>query len=143
MGYNVSMKGCENMNLSKFSDYSFRILIYLAHNQDKLCTVEELADNLKISEHHLKKIVHRLGKTEYVISSKGRNGGIKLGMEPKDINLGKILIITEDSLNLSECFSSAKHSCAPSSKCKLKIILASSINSFIDELSKYTLQDIM
>lgn len=130
------------MNLSKFSDYAFRILIYLANNQDKLCTVEELADNLKISEHHLKKIVHRLGKTEYVISTKGRNGGLKLGMDPKDINLGKILIITEDSLNLSGCFSSAKHTCS-SSRCKLKAILSSSINSFVDEISKYSLQDIL
>jgi Rrf2 family transcriptional regulator, nitric oxide-sensitive transcriptional repressor len=136
-------KGCGNMNLSKFSDYAFRILIYLAKNQDRLCTVEELACNLEISEHHLKKIVHRLGKTEYVISTKGRNGGLKLGMDPKDINLGKILVITEDSLNISECFSSAKHSCTPDSKCKLKSILNSAINSFIGEVGEHTLQDIL
>lgn len=135
-------KGCENLNLSKFSDYAFRILIYLAKNQDKICTVEELASNLEISEHHLKKIVHRLGKTEYVISTKGRNGGLKLGLEPKDINLGKILIITEESISISECFSSAKHTCS-TSKCKLKAILSSSINSFVDEFSKYTLEDIL
>lgn len=131
------------MNLSKFSDYAFRILIYLAKNQDKICTVEELANNLEISEHHLKKIVHRLGKTEYIISTKGRNGGLKLGLAPNEINLGKILIITEENLNISECFSSAKHSCNPDSKCKLKFILSSAINSFIDEISKYTLQDII
>jgi rrf2 family protein (putative transcriptional regulator) len=130
------------LNLSKFSDYAFRILIYLAKNQDKICTVEELASNLEISEHHLKKIVHRLGKTEYVISTKGRNGGLKLGLEPKDINLGKILIITEESISISECFSSAKHTCS-TSKCKLKAILSSSINSFVDEFSKYTLEDIL
>jgi len=130
------------LNLSKFSDYAFRILIYLAKNQDKICTVEELATNLQISEHHLKKIVHRLGKTEYVISTKGRNGGLKLGMEPKDINLGKILIITEESINVSECFSSAKHTCS-TSKCRLKAILSSSISSFVNEFSKYTLEDIL
>ncbi|MGN1478726.1 MAG: RrF2 family transcriptional regulator, partial [Acutalibacteraceae bacterium] len=90
---------------------AFRILIYLAKNQEKLCTVEELASNLEISEHHLKKIVHKLAKTEYVISIKGRNGGLKLGMEPNEINLGKILIITEENLNISECFSSARHEC--------------------------------
>jgi Rrf2 family nitric oxide-sensitive transcriptional repressor len=130
------------MNLSKFSDYAFRILIYLAENQDKLCTVEELASNLEISEHHLKKIVHRLAKTEYIISSKGRNGGLKLGMDPKDINLGKILVITEENLTISECFSSAKHSCSHS-KCKLKSILGDALTSFVDEVSKHTLQDIL
>lgn len=131
------------MNLSKFSDYAFRILIYLANNQDKLCTVEELASNLEISEHHLKKIVHRLAKTEYIISSKGRNGGLKLGMDPKDINLGKIIVITEENLNISECFSSAKHTCNPNSKCKLKHILGDALTSFVDEVGKHTLQDIL
>ncbi|WP_143315487.1 Rrf2 family transcriptional regulator [Clostridium sp. HBUAS56017] len=130
------------MNLSKFSDYAFRILIYLAENQDKLCTVEELASSLEVSEHHVKKIVHRLAKTEYIVSSKGRNGGLKLGMEPKDINLGKILVITEEKLNLLECFSSARHECNYFD-CKFKAILGDALTAFIDEVSKYTLQDIL
>lgn len=131
------------MNLSKFSDYSFRALIYLAENQEKLCTVEEVADYLKISEHHLKKIVQRLGKTEYIQSSKGRNGGLKLGLNPKDINLGSILRITEDNLTLVECFSDDKCTCNLTGICKLKIVFDNSLNSFINELSKYTLEDII
>lgn len=131
------------MNLSKFSDYSFRALIYLAKNQDKLCTVEEVADYLKISEHHLKKIVQRLGKTEYIQSSKGRNGGLKLALNPKDINLGSILRITEDNLTLVECFSDDKCTCNLTDACKLKVVFDNSLNSFINELSKYTLEDII
>lgn len=131
------------MNISKFSDYAFRILIYLAKNQEKLCTVEELASNLEISEHHLKKIVHKLAKTEYIISIKGRNGGLKLGMDPNEINLGKILIITEDNLNMSACFSSARHECAHDSTCKFKHILGDALTSFINEISKHTLQELL
>lgn len=131
------------MNLSKFSDYSFRALIYLAKNQDKLCTVEEVADYLKISEHHLKKIVQRLGKTEYISSSKGRNGGLKLGLNPKDINLGDVLKITEDNLTLVECFSHDKCTCNLTEVCKLKNVIDNSLKSFINELSKYTLDDII
>ena len=131
------------MSLSKFSDYAFRILIYLAKNGDKLCTVEELASNLEISEHHLKKIVHKLAKTEYIISIKGRNGGLKLGMEPNKINLGKILIITEEKLNTSVCFSSARHECAHDSTCKFKHILGDALNSFINEISKHTLEELL
>lgn len=131
------------MNLSKFSDYAFRILIYLAKNQNKLCTVDELANKLEISEHHLKKIVHRLAKTEYIISSKGRNGGLKLGLSPSEINLGKILIITEDSIVLSECFSSANPNCTLRSECRLRGVLNGALRSFVNEVSKYTLEDIM
>ena len=67
-----------NMYLSKFTDYSFRSLLYLANHRDKICTVEELSKELDISEHHLKKIIHKLAKTDYVISMKGRSGGLKL-----------------------------------------------------------------
>ena len=42
------------MQLSKFSDYSFRALIYLAQHRDQLCTVEELSMNLNTSEQHMK-----------------------------------------------------------------------------------------
>lgn len=131
------------MNLSKFSDYAFRTLIYLAKNQDKLCTVEEVSDYLNISEHHLKKIVQRLGKTEYISSSKGRNGGLRLGLNPKDINLGNVLKITEDNLSLVECFSHDKCTCNLTGLCKLKVVFDDSLNSFINELSKYTLEDII
>ena len=41
------------MQLSKFTDYSFRALVYLAQNQDRLCTVEELAKILHSSEHQM------------------------------------------------------------------------------------------
>ena len=135
------------MQLSKFTDYSFRALIYLADKKDSLATVEELANALDISEHHLKKIIHKLAKTNYVISIKGRGGGLKLGMEPKDINLGEILKITEDNLNIVEYFSSDSISCNLNCECKLKPVLNDALNSFKLKLklklSEYTLADII
>ena len=41
------------MQLSKFTDYAFRALIYLAKNSDEVATVDILADKLEISSHHL------------------------------------------------------------------------------------------
>ena len=70
------------MQLSKFTDYAFRALIYLAKNSEENATVDILAERLEISSHHLKKVINKLAKTEYIISSKGRNGGLKLGMDP-------------------------------------------------------------
>ncbi len=54
------------MQLSKFTDYAFRALIYLAKNQSENCTVDKLADELNISTHHLKKVINKLAKTEYI-----------------------------------------------------------------------------
>lgn len=131
------------MYLSKFTDYSFRILIYLGHNQNKLFTIDELSNILDLSTHHLKKIIYKLSKNGYILSSRGRNGGIKLGMEPRDINLGKLLEITEDNLNIVECFSVDNNTCGLNSSCKLKPIINDALGLFIGEFYKYTLDDIL
>lgn len=131
------------MQLSKFTDYAFRALIYLANNRDKLCTVEELAQELNASEHHIKKVIHKLAKTEYIISSKGRGGGLQLGLEPVDINLGEVLKFTEDNLNIVECFNKPELCPFMQSGCKLKVISAGALKNFIEEFSKYTLNDVL
>ena len=131
------------MYLSQFTDYSFRILMYLGNNPDKLSTVDELSSILGLSTHHVKKIVYKLSTNNYILSLKGRNGGIKLGMDPKDINLGKLLEITEDNLDILECFSIENNTCSLNNCCKLKPIINDALESFKLELSKYTLDDIL
>ena len=122
------------MYLSKFTDYSFRILIYLGNNPNKLFTVDELSNTLNLSTHHIKKIIYKLAKNGYISSSKGRNGGI---------NLGKLLEITEDNLNIVECFSTDNNTCNLNDSCKLKPIINDALSSFITEFYKYTLYDIL
>ncbi|MDU1413962.1 MAG: Rrf2 family transcriptional regulator [Clostridium sp.] len=131
------------MQISKFTDYAFRSLIYLARNQDEIATVDKLAKELEVSQHHMKKVIYKLAKTDYIISTKGRNGGIKLGVEPSKINLGKVLMATEENLNLVECMNSPKLCPLMNDGCKLKGIISKSLESFVNELSQYTLDDIL
>lgn len=131
------------MQLSKFTDYAFRALIYLAKHSEDNVTIDILAEELEISVHHLKKIINKLAKTEYIISSKGRNGGLKLGLEPRDINLGKVLLETEDNLNIVQCMNSTDLCPLMKEGCRLKGVISKSLNSFIDEMYKYTLEDIL
>lgn len=131
------------MQLSKFTDYAFRALIYLAKHQDELSTVEALAAQLEVSEHHLKKVIHKLGTTDYVVSTKGRGGGLKLGLPPEQINLGEVLKVTEDNLALVECLGEGGCCTYIDSGCKLKGIITQSLDKFIEEFSQYSLKDIM
>ena len=131
------------MQLSKFTDYAFRALIYLAKNPEDNGTVDILAERLEISSHHLKKVINKLAKTEYIISSKGRNGGLKLGMDPAEINLGKVLLLTEENLSLVECMGESGTCPLLSKECKLKGIICKSLNVFVNEMAQYTLKDIM
>ena len=131
------------MQLSKFTDYSFRALIYLAKHSEENLTVDILAEKLEISSHHLRKIINKLARTEYIISSKGRNGGLKLGVDPQEINLGKVLLLTEENLNIVECMGVLGTCPLVGDKCKLKKIISKSLDEFVNEMSKYTLQDII
>lgn len=130
------------MQLSKFTDYAFRAMIYLAKKEDKLCTVEELARELQTSEHHMKKVVHKLASYEYIYSTKGRSGGLRLGKKPEEINLGEVLKITEDNLNIFVCFQ--HHHCPLlDSGCRLKAIAHGALQDFLQYFSEYTLRDLL
>lgn len=131
------------MQLSKFTDYTFRVLIYMATHQEELYTVEQLATKLEVSEHHLKKVIHKLAKTEYLISIKGRSGGLKLGLPPEEINLGEVLKATEDNLCIVECIKSEMNCNFMTKECKLKGIIKESLHQFIEVFSRYTLEDIL
>ena len=131
------------MQIYKFTDYTFRALIYLARNRNETTTVDKLAAYLEVSEHHMKKVIHKLAKTEYIISTKGRNGGLKLGVDLGERRIVKKLIATEENLNLVECMSNPELCPLMTSGCNLKKILSKSLQAFIDELSKYTLEDIL
>ena len=129
------------MQLSKFSDYSFRALIYLGNKRDTQCTVDELAAELNTSTHHMKKVVHKLANLGYIQSQKGRNGGLRLGMEPKDINLGTVLQSTEENMGIMDCFS--QQDCPLLHGCTLKRIAKRALAAFIQEFSNHTLQDLL
>ena len=130
------------MQLSKFTDYAFRALIYMGNNRERLCTVEELARELDTSIHHMKKVIHRLSYLGYVDSLKGRGGGLKLALLPEEINLGEVLEKTEENLNLYECF--REEGCPLlTGGCRLKGITYGALRSFLEEYSKHTLKELL
>ncbi|RDU65883.1 Rrf2 family transcriptional regulator [Helicobacter didelphidarum] len=133
------------MQLSKFSDYSFRALIYLAKNNDKLTTIEQMANELKISQNHLKKIIHKLSKGNFIESFKGRDGGIKIVKNPQDIRLSDVLLYTEVNTDFVECLKhNIEHTdCPYHDVCNLKSIIHRAKDAFIHEFQKYSLKDLL
>ncbi len=133
------------MQLSKFSDYSFRALIYLAEHDDTLNTIENMASELKISQNHLKKIIHKLSKGHFIQTFRGREGGIKLAKQPKDIGLSDVLLYTEVNTDFVECLKhNIQHTACPyQTSCNLKAIIHRAKDSFIQEFQKYSLQDLL
>ncbi|MBN9014805.1 MAG: Rrf2 family transcriptional regulator, partial [Rhizobiales bacterium] len=54
------------MRLTAYTDYSMRVLMYLALKEDGLATISEIATSYSISKNHLMKVVHQLGVAGYV-----------------------------------------------------------------------------
>lgn len=130
------------MQISKFTDYAFRALIYLGNNKERLCTVEELARELETSQHHMKKVIHRLSVLGYVEGLKGRSGGLRLAENPVQINLGEVLKKTEENLNLYECFQ--ENQCPLlQGGCRLKGITYLALQKFLEEYSHHTLEELL
>ena len=130
------------MHLSKYTDYSFRILMYLGTHEDRLVTISEVSSRYKISKNHLVKIVHHLAQAGIIKSVPGKKGGITLGKEPKKINLLDVIEITESNFDLAECFT--EHGfCAIQNNCKLTKILTEALFSFFKVMGKYSLADLL
>jgi Rrf2 family nitric oxide-sensitive transcriptional repressor len=130
------------MRLTMYTDYSLRVLLYLSRREDELVTITELADFYKISRNHLVKVVHNLGLNGYILTTRGRNGGIRLARPAKKVLVGEVVRTTEPDFDLLECFNPATDQCAITRSCSLKGAIFNARASFLDTLDKYTLADI-
>ncbi|WP_323702783.1 Rrf2 family transcriptional regulator [Mammaliicoccus sp. Dog046] len=130
------------MKLTQYTDYSLRVLIYLAQ-QNNQTQIEEIAKFYGISKNHLTKVVHQLVKLGYLKSIRGRNGGIRLDQSPADINIGKLVRQTEDHFELVECFNMETNTCPIAFNCGLKGALNHALNEYLLTLDQYYLIDII
>lgn len=130
------------MHITRYTDFSLRVLIYLAVQGDRLSTIKEIAESYDISKNHLMKVVHQLNIKGYIETVRGKNGGMRLQIAPRDINIGVLVRETEEDLNIVECFSS-KNTCKISPVCGLRSMFGEAIDAFVKTLDRYTLEDVI
>ncbi|OMP67336.1 RrF2 family transcriptional regulator [Domibacillus epiphyticus] len=132
------------MRLTNYSDYSLRVLIYLAaEDQDELVNIKDIAEAYGISKNHLMKIIHNLGKMGYIETIRGRKGGIRLAKPPYEINIGEVIRKTEEDFYIVECFKHEDNKCLITPVCSLKHIFNNALEQFLRVLDQYTLDDIV
>ena len=106
-------------------------------------TVEAISSRYGISQNHLMKVVQRLVAEGFVISARGRGGGLRLARLPCEINVGAVVRAIEDVGNFVECFDPSTSQCIAIRACGLKGILAGGITAFLMHLDLYTLEDLV
>ena len=130
------------MKLNAFTDYSLRVLIFLAAEPTRRATIREIARAFDISEHHLTKVAHFLGKQGWVQTLRGNGGGLQLAAAPEAIAIGQVVRSAEGSALPAECFEPDGGSCAITRCCRLRSILGNAVHAFYAVLDQYTLADL-
>ncbi|MDW0110120.1 RrF2 family transcriptional regulator [Sporosarcina aquimarina] len=130
------------MRLTLYTDYSLRVLIFLAAKpKGERSTVTEISESFRISKNHLTKVVHELGKAGFIETVRGRGGGIQLKVAPNLINVGNVVRQTEDDFQLVECFNRESNQCVLAPACQLKGVLQEALHAYLAVLDRYTIED--
>jgi Rrf2 family nitric oxide-sensitive transcriptional repressor len=129
------------MQLTRFSDYSLRVLLYLAAHPDRVVPIQEVSRAYRVSHHHLVKVVQRLVAEDLIVSTRGRRGGLRLKRAPRDINVGTLVRATEPHFDLVECLDRATNTCPIEPACGLKRVLVNAQRAFLAVLDDCTLAD--
>lgn len=131
------------MRLTTFTDYSLRVLIFLAAEPDRRATIAEIADAFAIKENHLTKVVHFLAQQGWLTTVRGKGGGMQLAVPPERIGVGAVVRQTEGDDRPAECFDAERDQCRITRACRLKGVLREAVRAFHAVLDRYTLADLV
>jgi len=126
------------VQLTSFTDYGLRALIYMASlPEDRMTNISQVTAVYGVSRNHMVKIINQLSRAGFIAATRGKNGGIRLGMDPEQIVIGDVVRKMEP-LQLVNC-----EECAITPACRLRSALNSAVQLFLKELDNYTLADLV
>lgn len=131
------------MRLTSYTNYSMRILMYCAMHPEETVTIADVARAFDISRAHLLKAARRLGQLGYLETIRGRSGGVKLAVAPRDISVGEVVRAMETSDDFVECFNPATNTCRLAGTCRLTGLFHAALEAFYRELDRSTLEDLV
>lgn len=116
------------MQLTSFTDYGLRALIYMASlPEGRMTSISEVTDVYGVSRNHMVKIINQLSRAGYVTAVRGKNGGIRLGKPASAIRIGDVVRELEP-LSLVNCSSEF---CHITPACRLKQALSKAVQVFL------------
>jgi Rrf2 family nitric oxide-sensitive transcriptional repressor len=128
------------MQLKRYTDYSLRLLMYLAIHPERVVSIAEIANAYTISRNHLLKIVNRLVALGMIETRRGKTGGIRLAREADEIGLGAVVRDMEGQWKVIDCNSPV---CPILPGCALRGVLNEARDAFLQVLDGYSLADLV
>lgn len=128
------------MHLTKHTDMSLRVMMYLGTRKGEICNISDIAKKVNVSRNHLVKVVHKLAGLGYIKSKQGRGGGILIDGDLSEIRVGDVVRDMEANLTIVDC---STRSCPLTPSCILKQALDDATRAFMEVLDNYTLEDLI
>jgi Rrf2 family nitric oxide-sensitive transcriptional repressor len=130
------------VRLTSYTNFALRILMYCAVHPGQTVRIEDIARAYGISKAHLLKAARQLGQLGFLKTSRGRSGGVCLGMAPERISVGAVVRELEGHAELVECFNEDTNTCPLAGTCRLTALFKRGLEAFFAELDPVSLADI-
>jgi len=126
------------VRLTRYTDYSLRVLIHLALHDERLCSIGEISRTYDLSHNHLMKVVNALAHEGFIETVRGRAGGMRLARSADLITVGEVVRKTEEGFQLADC-----SGCALAPACGLTGVLAQGMQAMMTVFDSFTIADLL
>ncbi|WP_031293459.1 MULTISPECIES: Rrf2 family transcriptional regulator [unclassified Sphingobium] len=126
------------MRLTRYTDYSLRVLIHLALHDERLCSIGEISRTYDLSHNHLMKVVNALAHEGFIETVRGRAGGMRLARSADLITVGEVVRKTEEGFQLADC-----SGCTLAPACGLTGVLAKGMQAMMTVFDSFTIADLL
>ncbi|HZS54671.1 MAG TPA: Rrf2 family transcriptional regulator [Bryobacteraceae bacterium] len=133
------------LKLTKKADYSLIALKHFAIRQretGEAVSAKEVADTCGIPLPLLSKLLQKLGKSGFLISEHGTNGGYRLARDPALISALEVIRAIDGPIVLADCFTEHT-SCGHSGRCTVRKPLKRIHEAILSLLNSVSISDMV
>ncbi len=134
--------------LTRKTKYALKALLVLAdEGRDKPLLIADLAERAGVPRKFLEAILLELNKAGLLSSRKGRGGGYRLAMEPREIMVGEIIRLTDGPLAPVPCVSVSAYApcveCVDEETCRIRSVMKEARDALASVLDRRSLADMV
>lgn len=107
------------VRITKLTDYAVVILAFIASDPKKLFQAKEISNHTSINLPTVSKLLKKLAKNNFLLSTRGKDGGYRLKQEPEKLSLMDVIEALEGPFAITECNLGHDH-CNTETQCTLR-----------------------
>jgi Rrf2 family nitric oxide-sensitive transcriptional repressor len=130
------------MRLTTRTNLAIRTLMFCAANPGAIVRKSDIATACNASENHLGQVIHLLAQRKFILTHRGRAGGLSLARSPDQISIGAVFRSFEKGVPFTECLNPEENTCPLAAACRLTAILSDALEGFYARLDRVTLADL-